>query len=124
MPKGTWRVLPPPLAASDIFYDTPITGATDQSYALVAANEGTLIRFEVTRVAQSGPSPGLAVSSAAVGPVTPPPPAPPRLPDDSTGANARPPDDRPHSWLGGRPRKLMDRFLCYPGRSQGGPHPE
>jgi hypothetical protein len=37
----------------------------------VAADEGALIRFEVTPVAQSGPSPGLAVTSAAVGPVTP-----------------------------------------------------
>ena len=48
-----------------------IAGATAQSYALVAADEGALIRFEVTPVAQSGPSPGLAVTSAAVGPVTP-----------------------------------------------------
>ena len=56
-----------------------IAGATAQSYALVAADEGALIRFEVTPVAQSGPSPGLAVTSAPVGPVTPEPdpPTPP-----------------------------------------------
>jgi hypothetical protein len=48
-----------------------IAGATAQSYALVAADEGALIRFQVTPVALSGPSPGLAVTSAAVGPVTP-----------------------------------------------------
>jgi len=51
--------------------NVPIAGATGQGYALVAADEGALIRFEVTPVAQSGPSPGLAVTSAAVGPVTP-----------------------------------------------------
>ena len=50
-----------------------IAGATARSYALVAADEGALIRFEVTPVAQSGPSPGLAVTSTAVGPVTPDP---------------------------------------------------
>jgi len=57
----------------------PIAGATARSYALVAADEGALIRFEVTPVAQSGPSPGLAVTSASVGPVThdPDPPTPP-----------------------------------------------
>ena len=56
-----------------------IAGATARSYALVAADEGALIRFEVTPVAQSGTSPGLAVTSAAVGPVTPAPnpPTPP-----------------------------------------------
>jgi hypothetical protein len=48
-----------------------IAGATAQSYGLVAADEGALIRFEVTPVAQSGPSPGLAVVSAAVGQVPP-----------------------------------------------------
>jgi hypothetical protein len=52
---------------------TPIAGATAPSYALVAADEGALIRFEVTPVAESGPSPGLAVPSDAVGPVTPAP---------------------------------------------------
>jgi hypothetical protein len=51
----------------------PIGGATDQSYTLVAADEGALIRFEVTPVALTGPSPGPAVTSAAVGPVTPTP---------------------------------------------------
>ena len=50
-----------------------IAGARARSYALVAADEGTLIRFEITPVAQSGTSPGLAVTSAEVGPVTPAP---------------------------------------------------
>ena len=56
-----------------------IPGATDRRYALVAVDEGTLIRFEVTPVAESGPSPGLAVTSNPVGPVTPAPnpPTPP-----------------------------------------------
>jgi uncharacterized repeat protein (TIGR01451 family) len=39
----------------------------------VAADEGTLIRFEITPVAQSGPSPGLPAISPPVGPVTPAP---------------------------------------------------
>ena len=45
----------------------------------MAADEGALIRFEVTPVAQTGPSPGLAVTSNPVGPVTPAPnpPTPP-----------------------------------------------
>ena len=51
----------------------PIDGATDRTYTLVAADEGKLISFEVTPVAQSGTSPGLAVTSEAVGPVAPPP---------------------------------------------------
>ena len=55
----------------------PSTGATARLYALVAADEGTLIRFEVTPVAQSGPSPGLAVTSDPVGPVGRPRPTPP-----------------------------------------------
>ena len=55
---------------------TPIAGATDQSYALVAADERALIRFEVTPVARSGPPPGLAATSDAVGPVIPKPAAP------------------------------------------------
>ena len=38
----------------------------------MAADEGELITFEVTPVAQSGTSPGLAVTSDAVGPVAPP----------------------------------------------------
>jgi uncharacterized repeat protein (TIGR01451 family) len=50
-----------------------IAGATARSYALVAADEGTLISFEITPVALSGPSPGLAVTSAEVGSVTPAP---------------------------------------------------
>ncbi|MGH8522150.1 MAG: hypothetical protein ACREU9_12190, partial [Gammaproteobacteria bacterium] len=40
-----------------------------QTYTLVAADQGTMIGFEVTPVAQSGTSPGLAVTSAAVGPI-------------------------------------------------------
>ena len=55
-----------------------IAGATARSYALVAADEGTLIKFKVTPVAQSGPSPGLAATSAQVGPVTPAPTPIPR----------------------------------------------
>ncbi|MCA1853247.1 MAG: DUF11 domain-containing protein [Beggiatoa sp.] len=50
-----------------------IASATARSYALVPADEGALIRFEITPVAQSGASPGLAVTSAEVGPVTPAP---------------------------------------------------
>ena len=50
-----------------------IAGATARSYALVAADEGTLISFKITPVAQSGPSPGLPASSPPVGPVTPVP---------------------------------------------------
>jgi large repetitive protein len=61
---------------------TAIAGATAKSYALVAADEGALIRFEVTPVAQSGASPGLAVTSAAVGPVIPEP-NPPTAPTAS-----------------------------------------
>ena len=52
--------------------DIPIDGATALTYTLVAADEGALIKFEVTPVAQSGISPGLA-ASAVVGPVVPPP---------------------------------------------------
>jgi hypothetical protein len=50
---------------------TPIAGATAQTYTLVVADQGTMVSFEVTPVARSGPSPGLAVVSAAVGPITP-----------------------------------------------------
>ena len=39
----------------------------------MVADKGALVSFEVTPVAQSGPSPGLAVTSAPVGPVTPAP---------------------------------------------------
>ena len=46
-----------------------ISGATSQTYTLVAADEGTNIRFEVTPAAASGVSPGSAVQSAAVGPI-------------------------------------------------------
>jgi hypothetical protein len=48
---------------------TPISGATARTYTLVSADQGALIRFEVTPVAASGTSPGAAVASAAVGPV-------------------------------------------------------
>jgi large repetitive protein len=57
--------------------DTPIDGATAQRYTLGAVDQGALVSFEVTPVAQSGVSPGLAVRSAAVGPVAAPPNAPP-----------------------------------------------
>ena len=57
---------------------TPIAGATAQTYTLVVADQGAMVSFEVTPVAQSGPSPGLAVVSAAVGPVTPTPQSRPR----------------------------------------------
>ncbi|MDL2121667.1 MAG: PKD domain-containing protein [Deltaproteobacteria bacterium] len=46
-----------------------ISGATAQAYSLVDADEGALITFEVTPVAQTGLSPGVAVQSAAVGPI-------------------------------------------------------
>jgi hypothetical protein len=46
-----------------------IGGAAAPTYALVAADQGTLIVFEVTPVAATGASPGDAVQSAAVGPV-------------------------------------------------------
>ena len=55
----------------------PIDGATDRTYTLVAADEGAFISFEVTPVAQSGTSPGLAFTSDAVGPVAAPPNAAP-----------------------------------------------
>ncbi|MDY6990237.1 MAG: DNRLRE domain-containing protein, partial [Thermodesulfobacteriota bacterium] len=53
--------------------DTEIGGATAQTYTLVAADEGTTIKFEVTPVAQAGVSPGTAVLSAGVSIVPPPP---------------------------------------------------
>jgi hypothetical protein len=52
----------------------PISGATARSYTLVVADQGALIRFEVTPVAATGASPGAAVQSAAVGPVAAPTP--------------------------------------------------
>jgi len=60
-----------------VFYERRWIGswATSGVPALVAADEGTLISFQVRPVAQSGTSPGLAVSSAEVGPVTPAPDA-------------------------------------------------
>jgi len=50
---------------------TAINGATSQTYLLVSADAGTQIRFEVTPVAQTGVSPGLAVQSSQVGPIAP-----------------------------------------------------
>ena len=49
--------------------DVAISGATARSYTLVPADQGALIRFEVTPVAASGTSPGAAVQSQAIGPV-------------------------------------------------------
>jgi PKD repeat protein len=49
--------------------DIAIAGATAQTYTLVAADEGTMIKFEVTPVAQTGTSPGVPVQSEAVGPI-------------------------------------------------------
>lgn len=46
-----------------------IAGATAQTYPLVAADQGTMVSFEITPVAQTGTSPGVPVVSAAVGPV-------------------------------------------------------
>ena len=51
-----------------------ISGATARTYTLVAADEGTLIRFEVTPVAATGTSPGTAAQSPAVGPIAAAPP--------------------------------------------------
>jgi hypothetical protein len=48
-----------------------IGGATGTTYTLVGADDGAMISFEVTPVAQTGVSPGTPVSSSAVGPVTP-----------------------------------------------------
>ena len=54
------------LRADDItgLGETAITGATELSYVLVAADEGKYISFEVTPVASSGCTPGVAVKSA------------------------------------------------------------
>ena len=49
----------------------PITDATDQTYLLVTEDEGAMISFEVTPVAESGDSPGLPVESDAIGPIFP-----------------------------------------------------
>ncbi len=46
-----------------------ISGAAATSYTLVAADQGAMIAFEVTPAAATGASPGVAVQSAAVGPV-------------------------------------------------------
>ena len=72
---STFRWLRSPVGDDEII--NPIDGATGRTYTLVAADEGELIRFEVTPVAQSGTSLGLPVTSAAVGPVAAPPNAPP-----------------------------------------------
>ena len=48
-----------------------ISGATDRSYTLAGADEGAMIIFEVTPVADTGASPGAALQSAEVGPVLP-----------------------------------------------------
>ncbi len=48
----------------------PIAGATTKTYKLVTADQGTLIIFEVTPVAQTGVITGVAVQSSAVGPIT------------------------------------------------------
>ncbi|MEJ2206228.1 MAG: hypothetical protein P8170_19220, partial [Gemmatimonadota bacterium] len=45
---------------------------TTQTYTVDSADEGALIVFEVTPVAETGATPGAAVESAAVGPVTAP----------------------------------------------------
>ena len=50
---------------------TPIASATALTYTLVTADAGQMISFEVTPVASSGASPGVAVQSAAVGPILP-----------------------------------------------------
>jgi hypothetical protein len=47
---------------------TPIAGATAETYTLVFADQGAMVSFEVTPVAQSGTS-GLPVVSASGGPV-------------------------------------------------------
>ncbi len=47
----------------------PISGATAQTYTPVAADQGTLIVFEVTPVAVTGASPGAPAPSPAVRPV-------------------------------------------------------
>ena len=48
----------------------PIGGATGTSYTLVAADNGAIIRFGVTPVAQTGVSPGNEAQSGPVGPIT------------------------------------------------------
>ena len=47
----------------------PIAGATSTSYTLVAADQGSLIRFEVTPVALTGASPGSSSLSPSLGPI-------------------------------------------------------
>jgi hypothetical protein len=48
---------------------TPIAGATAETYTLVVADQGAMVSFEVTPMAQSGTSLGLPVVSASGGPV-------------------------------------------------------
>jgi hypothetical protein len=50
--------------------DVAIGGAVASTYVLTSNELGKSIRFEVTPVAQTGASPGIAVQSDAVGPVT------------------------------------------------------
>ena len=45
---------------------TPIAGATTETYTLVLADQGAMVSFEVTPVAQTGTSPGLPVVSGPV----------------------------------------------------------
>jgi hypothetical protein len=51
-----------------------ITGATSQSYAITTADRNKYLKFRVTPKAQTGTTPGDAVSSAWVGPVSDNPP--------------------------------------------------
>ena len=70
-----------------------ISGATSTTYTLTSDDEGSLISFEVTPVAQTGTTAGAAVESNTVGPITeppppPPPPAPPTNNDSGGGGSA------------------------------------
>ena len=56
---------------------SPISGATGTSYALVTADQGASIVFEVTPVATAGVLTGSPVTSAPVGPVVTPDPVAP-----------------------------------------------
>ncbi len=49
--------------------DVAISGATSSTYVLVAADEGTTIKFEVTPVATVAPTTGTPVQSSATGPI-------------------------------------------------------
>ena len=50
--------------------DVAIGGETSQTLVLTITDLTTIIKFEVTPVALSGDSPGLAVQSIGVGPIT------------------------------------------------------